>query len=36
LKEVEGEIDKAVAKLYGIADEELEEVKKTFGGFERR
>jgi len=33
---VEGEIDKAVAGLYGITDKELEEVKKTFGGFERR
>ena len=31
LKEVEGEIDKAVAGLYGITDEELEEVKKTLG-----
>jgi hypothetical protein len=29
LKEVEEEIDKIVAELYGIADEELEEVKKT-------
>ena len=31
LKEVEGEIDKIVAELYGIADEELEEVKKALG-----
>ena len=29
LKEVEGEIDKIVAELYGITDEELDEVKKT-------
>lgn len=29
LKEVEEEIDKIVAELYGIADEELEEVRKT-------
>jgi hypothetical protein len=29
LKEVEEEIDKTVAGLYGIADEELEEVRKT-------
>jgi len=29
LKEVEGEIDKVVAGLYGITDEELEEAKKT-------
>jgi methylase of polypeptide subunit release factors len=29
LKEVEVEVDKAVAGLYGITDEELEEVKKT-------
>jgi hypothetical protein len=29
LMEVEEEIDKAVAGLYGIADEELEEVRKT-------
>ena len=29
LKEVEEEIDKAVAGLYGITDEELEEVRKT-------
>ena len=28
LKEVEGEIDKIVAELYGITDEELEEVRK--------
>jgi hypothetical protein len=28
LKEVEGEIDKVVAELYGITDEELEEVRK--------
>ena len=32
LKEVEGKIDKIVAKLYGITDEELEEVKKTLRG----
>jgi len=31
LKEVEEEIDKTVAGLYGITDEELEEVKKTLG-----
>lgn len=31
LKEVEGEIDRAVTGLYGITDEELEEVKKTLG-----
>ncbi|MCW7073796.1 MAG: BREX-1 system adenine-specific DNA-methyltransferase PglX [Methanophagales archaeon] len=31
LKEVEGEIDKIVAGLYGITDKELEEVKKTLG-----
>jgi len=29
LKEMEGEIDKAVTKLYGITDEKLEEVKKA-------
>ena len=29
LKEVEEEIDRAVTGLYGITDEELEEVKKT-------
>ncbi|MFH7873581.1 MAG: CARDB domain-containing protein, partial [Candidatus Aenigmatarchaeota archaeon] len=29
LKKVEKEIDKTVAKLYGITDEELEEIKKT-------
>jgi len=29
LKEVEEEVDKIVAGLYGITDEELEEVKKT-------
>lgn len=29
LKKVEEEIDKTVAKLYGINDEELEEIKKT-------
>jgi len=29
LKKVEEEIDKTVAKLYGITDEELEEIKKT-------
>ncbi len=28
LKEVEGEIDKIVAELYGITDEELEKVRK--------
>jgi len=28
LNKVEGEIDKTVAKLYGITDEELEEIKK--------
>ena len=31
LKGVEEEIDKIVAELYGITDEELEEVKKTLG-----
>jgi hypothetical protein len=31
LKEVEREIDKIVAGLYGITDEELEEVRKTLG-----
>jgi hypothetical protein len=31
LKGVEEEIDKTVAKLYGITDEELEEVRKTLG-----
>ena len=31
LKGVEEEIDKIVAKLYGITDEELEEVRKTLG-----
>jgi hypothetical protein len=31
LKEVEEEVDRAVAGLYGITDEELEEVKKTLG-----
>jgi hypothetical protein len=31
LKEVEGEIDKVVAELYGISDDELEEVRKTLG-----
>ena len=31
LKEVKGEIDKAVAGLYGITGEELEDVKRTFG-----
>ena len=29
LKEVEEEIDKIAAELYGITDEELEEVRKT-------
>jgi len=32
LKEVKGEIDKAVAGLYGITDKELEDVRKTLGG----
>ena len=32
LKEVEEEVDKTVAGLYGITDEELEEVKKTLRG----
>ena len=36
LKEVVGEIDRAVTELYGIADEELEEVKRMVVGFERR
>ena len=31
LKEVEEEIDKVVAGLYGITDEELEEVRKALG-----
>jgi hypothetical protein len=31
LKEVEEEIDKTVAGLYGITDDELEEVRKTLG-----
>ena len=31
LREVEEEIDKTVAGLYGITDEELEEVRKTLG-----
>jgi hypothetical protein len=31
LKEVEEEVDKAVAGLYGITDEELEEVKNALG-----
>jgi len=31
LKEVEGEIDKIVAKLYGITDKELEDVRRTLG-----
>ena len=31
LKEVEEEIDKIVAELYGITAEELEEVKKMWG-----
>ena len=31
LKEVEEEIDEIVAELYGITDEELEEVKKALG-----
>ena len=31
LKEVEEEIDKTVAGLYGITDEELEEIKKILG-----
>jgi len=31
LKGVEEEIDKIVAELYGITDEELEEVRKTLG-----
>lgn len=32
LKEVEEEIDKIVAELYGITGDELEEVKKTLRG----
>ena len=28
LKEVEGKVDKAIAGLYGITDEELEEVRE--------
>ena len=31
LKEVEEEIDKTAAGLYGITDEELEEVRKMLG-----
>ena len=31
LREAEEEIDEIVAKLYGITDEELEEVRKTVG-----
>ncbi|NOR77645.1 MAG: hypothetical protein GQ523_04310 [Methanophagales archaeon] len=31
LKKVEEEIDKIVAELYGITDEELEEVRKMLG-----
>ena len=31
LREVEEEIDKVVAELYGITDEELEEVRETLG-----
>ena len=31
LKEAEEEIDRAVTELYGITDEELEEVKKALG-----
>ena len=31
LKEVEEKIDKTVAGLYGITDEELEEIKKILG-----
>jgi hypothetical protein len=31
LKEAEGEIDRTVAGLYGITDEELAEAKKTLG-----
>ena len=34
LKEVEREIDKAVAGLYGVVDEELEEVRKTLRALE--
>jgi len=30
-KEVEAEIDKVVAELYGITDEELQEIKKALG-----
>ena len=30
LKEVDEEIDKAVAGLYGITDDELKEIMKTF------
>ncbi len=29
LRKVEGKIDKTVAELYGITDEELEDVRKT-------
>ena len=31
LRRAEEEIDKTVAGLYGIVDEELEEVRKTLG-----
>ena len=31
MKEVEEEIDKAVAELYGITDKELEDVRRTLG-----
>ena len=31
MPEVEKEIDKVVAELYGIMDEELDEVKKMLG-----
>ena len=31
MPEVEKEIDKVVAELYGITDEELDEVKKMLG-----
>ena len=31
LKKIEAKIDKKVARLYGITDEELEEIERLFG-----
>jgi len=31
LMKIEEEIDKTVAKIYGITDEEMEEIRKTLG-----